>query len=87
LGAKPTHFGLVCNFDKFGCFCTTKSEKVLIVLMENDKNCTTKHVRQFWEQNQLILGWLASLTSLESFGTTKSEKVLNVIYLGHTDGK
>jgi len=52
--------------------------------MENDKNCTTNHV---WGQNQLILSLFASLSSLRSFGTTKSDKVLNEIFLGRTNGK
>ena len=41
------------------------------VLMEKDKICTTNPVRGFPGQNQLILGWFESL---ESFGTTKSDK-------------
>jgi len=52
--------------------------------MENNMNCTTNHVRGFWGQNQLILGWLASLGS---FGTTKSDKVLSEIFLACTDEK
>jgi len=38
----------------------------------------------FWGQNQLCLGWLASLGS---FATTKSDKVLTEIFLGRIDGK
>jgi len=52
--------------------------------MGNDKNCITNHVWGFWGQNQLILGWFASLESLD---TTKSDKVLTEIFLDRTDEK
>jgi len=82
-------FASLASLETFG---TTKSDKVLteifwIVLMKNDKTWTTNHVRGFWWQNQLILGWFASLASLASFGTTKSDKVLTDIFWGRTDGK